>query len=54
MGTGISKARTPMAMIRSAFSRELVIDRERALTAITLSGDDAEIITVPVAKRAHN
>lgn len=41
-----------MAMTRTAFSKELVIAEGRALTAITLSGDDAEIITVPVAKGA--
>jgi quercetin dioxygenase-like cupin family protein len=43
-----------MAMILIAFSRELVIAGLRALTALTLSGDDAEIITVPIAKRDHS
>jgi quercetin dioxygenase-like cupin family protein len=47
-------------MRRAAFSKKLVIGRERqALTAIALSGDDAEIITVPtrqgpIAKGAHS
>ncbi len=44
-----------MAMRRLALSKKLVIDSERqALTAIALSRDDAEIITVPMAKGAHS
>jgi unsaturated pyranuronate lyase len=39
-----------MAMGRTAFSNVLVIDEERALTALTLSRDDLEIITVPIAE----
>jgi quercetin dioxygenase-like cupin family protein len=55
MGTGISKASTAMAMMRTAFSKTLVIDKERqALTAIALSRDDAEIIIVPIPKGAHS
>jgi quercetin dioxygenase-like cupin family protein len=42
-------------MMRTAFSKTLVIDKERqALTPIALSRDDAEIITVATAKGAHS
>src|SRR2546430_1450552 len=52
MGTGISKASTTMAINRTAFSRRMVIDKERALTPVPLSGDDAEIITDPHPRRS--
>jgi len=55
MGPGNSKDSTTKAIMRTTFSSELVIVKQRqTLTAIAVSGDHAKIITVLSAHAARS